>query len=190
MVLLTSGQANRFQCFVRSTLAEDLGDGGDITSNAVIPVDAAIQANLKETVTRVLASLTPREERVLRMRFGIGMNTDHTLEEVGKQFDVTRERIRQIEAKAMKTMKARWMKTIRCGARNESPSIPSASTSEARKETPCSSTAAAGRPPRPPSTGSRRPAARAAATGRHAAAPWPDRLPSARPSPLRSSIES
>ncbi|MBC7159054.1 MAG: RNA polymerase sigma factor RpoD, partial [Porphyrobacter sp.] len=68
--------------------------------NAVIPVDAAIQANLKETVTRVLASLTPREERVLRMRFGIGMNTDHTLEEVGQQFSVTRERIRQIEAKA------------------------------------------------------------------------------------------
>jgi RNA polymerase primary sigma factor len=66
--------------------------------NAVIPVDAAIQANLKETVTRVLASLTPREERVLRMRFGIGMNTDHTLEEVGQQFSVTRERIRQIEA--------------------------------------------------------------------------------------------
>ncbi len=69
--------------------------------NAVIPVDAAIQANLKETVTRVLASLTPREERVLRMRFGIGMNTDHTLEEVGQQFSVTRERIRQIEAKAL-----------------------------------------------------------------------------------------
>jgi hypothetical protein len=68
--------------------------------NAVIPVDAAIQANLKETVTRVLASLTPREERVLRMRFGIGMNTDHTLEEVGQQFSVTRERIRQIEAEA------------------------------------------------------------------------------------------
>ena len=69
--------------------------------NAVIPVDAAIQSNLKETVTRVLASLTPREERVLRMRFGIGMNTDHTLEEVGQQFSVTRERIRQIEAKAL-----------------------------------------------------------------------------------------
>jgi RNA polymerase primary sigma factor len=73
--------------------------------NAVIPVDAAIQANLKETVTRVLASLTPREERVLRMRFGIGMNTDHTLEEVGQQFPVTRERIRQIEAKALRKLK-------------------------------------------------------------------------------------
>ena len=73
--------------------------------NAVIPVDAAIQANLKETVTLVLASLTPREERVLRMRFGIGMNTDHTLEEVGQQFSVTRERIRQIEAKALRKLK-------------------------------------------------------------------------------------
>jgi RNA polymerase primary sigma factor len=73
--------------------------------NAVIPVDAAIQQNLKETVTRVLASLTPREERVLRMRFGIGMNTDHTLEEVGQQFSVTRERIRQIEAKALRKLK-------------------------------------------------------------------------------------
>ena len=73
--------------------------------NAIIPVDAAIQANLKETVTRVLASLTPREERVLRMRFGIGMNTDHTLEEVGQQFSVTRELIRQIEAKALRKLK-------------------------------------------------------------------------------------
>ena len=73
--------------------------------NAVIPVDAAIHSNLKETVTRVLASLTPREERVLRMRFGIGMNTDHTLEEVGQQFSVTRERIRQIEAKALRKLK-------------------------------------------------------------------------------------
>jgi RNA polymerase primary sigma factor len=73
--------------------------------NAIIPVDAAVQANLKETVTRVLASLTPREERVLRMRFGIGMNTDHTLEEVGQQFSVTRERIRQIEAKALRKLK-------------------------------------------------------------------------------------
>ena len=71
----------------------------------MIPVDAAIQSNLKETVTRVLASLTPREERVLRMRFGIGMNTDHTLEEVGQQFSVTRERIRQIEAKALRKLK-------------------------------------------------------------------------------------
>jgi len=73
--------------------------------NAIIPVDSAIQSNLKETVTRVLASLTPREERVLRMRFGIGMNTDHTLEEVGQQFSVTRERIRQIEAKALRKLK-------------------------------------------------------------------------------------
>jgi len=73
--------------------------------NAVIPVDAAIHSNLKETVTRVLSSLTPREERVLRMRFGIGMNTDHTLEEVGQQFSVTRERIRQIEAKALRKLK-------------------------------------------------------------------------------------
>ncbi len=73
--------------------------------NAVLPLDAAIQANLRETTTRVLASLTPREERVLRMRFGIGMNTDHTLEEVGQQFSVTRERIRQIEAKALRKLK-------------------------------------------------------------------------------------
>ncbi len=72
---------------------------------AVIPLDAAIQANLREATTRVLASLTPREERVLRMRFGIGMNTDHTLEEVGQQFNVTRERIRQIEAKALRKLK-------------------------------------------------------------------------------------
>ena len=73
--------------------------------SAVLPIDAAIQANLRETTTRVLASLTPREERVLRMRFGIGMNTDHTLEEVGQQFSVTRERIRQIEAKALRKLK-------------------------------------------------------------------------------------
>ncbi len=73
--------------------------------NAVLPLDAAIQANLRETTTRVLATLTPREERVLRMRFGIGMNTDHTLEEVGQQFNVTRERIRQIEAKALRKLK-------------------------------------------------------------------------------------
>ena len=73
--------------------------------NAVLPIDAAIQSNLRETTTRVLASLTPREERVLRMRFGIGMNTDHTLEEVGQQFSVTRERIRQIEAKALRKLK-------------------------------------------------------------------------------------
>lgn len=73
--------------------------------NAILPVDSAIQTNLRDTTTRVLASLTPREERVLRMRFGIGMNTDHTLEEVGQQFSVTRERIRQIEAKALRKLK-------------------------------------------------------------------------------------
>ena len=73
--------------------------------NAILPIDAAIQSNLRETTTRVLASLTPREERVLRMRFGIGMNTDHTLEEVGQQFSVTRERIRQIEAKALRKLR-------------------------------------------------------------------------------------
>jgi RNA polymerase primary sigma factor len=73
--------------------------------NAVLPIDAVVQSNLRETTTRVLASLTPREERVLRMRFGIGMNTDHTLEEVGQQFNVTRERIRQIEAKAIRKLK-------------------------------------------------------------------------------------
>ncbi len=74
-------------------------------NNAILPIEAAIQSNLRETTTRVLASLTPREERVLRMRFGIGMNTDHTLEEVGQQFSVTRERIRQIEAKALRKLK-------------------------------------------------------------------------------------
>ncbi len=73
--------------------------------NAVLPIDAAVQSNLRETTTRALASLTPREERVLRMRFGIGMNTDHTLEEVGQQFSVTRERIRQIEAKAIRKLR-------------------------------------------------------------------------------------
>ena len=73
--------------------------------SAILPIDAAIQSNLRETTTRVLASLTPREERILRMRFGIGMNKDHTLEEVGKQFSVTRERIRQIEAKALRKLK-------------------------------------------------------------------------------------
>ena len=73
--------------------------------NVLLPVDAAIQSNLRETTTKVLAMLTPREERVLRMRFGIGMNTDHTLEEVGQQFSVTRERIRQIEAKALRKLK-------------------------------------------------------------------------------------
>jgi RNA polymerase primary sigma factor len=86
---------------------EEGGHLGDFIEdrNAVLPIDAAIQSNLRETTTRVLASLTPREERVLRMRFGIGMNTDHTLEEVGQQFSVTRERIRQIEAKALRKLK-------------------------------------------------------------------------------------
>ena len=73
--------------------------------NAILPIDAAIQSNLRETTTRVLAFLTPREERVLRMRFGIGMNGDHTLKEVGQQFSLTRERIRQIEARALRKLK-------------------------------------------------------------------------------------
>jgi RNA polymerase primary sigma factor len=73
--------------------------------NAILPIDAAIQSNLRETTTRVLASLTAREKRVLRMRFGIGVNFEHTLEEVGLQFSVTRERIRQIEAKALRKLK-------------------------------------------------------------------------------------
>ena len=73
--------------------------------NALQPLDTAIQSNLSESTTKILASLTPREERVLRMRFGVGMNTDHTLEEVGLQFSVTRERIRQIEAKALRKLK-------------------------------------------------------------------------------------
>jgi RNA polymerase primary sigma factor len=73
--------------------------------NTIIPLDAAIHANLKDTTTKILSTLTAREERVLRMRFGIGMNTDHTLEEVGQQFSVTRERIRQIEAKALRKLK-------------------------------------------------------------------------------------
>ena len=76
-----------------------------ISGSGGIPLDAAVQMNLRETTTRVLGELTPREERVLRMRFGIGMNTDHTLEEVGQQFSVTRERIRQIEAKALRKLK-------------------------------------------------------------------------------------
>jgi RNA polymerase primary sigma factor len=83
-----------------STLGDFIED-----TNAVMPVEAATQSNLRDSVTQVLASLTPREERVLRMRFGIGMSTDHTLEEVGQQFNVTRERIRQIEAKALKKLK-------------------------------------------------------------------------------------
>ena len=94
------------------SLETPIGDEGDShlgdlieDKNAILPIDAAIQSNLRETTTRVLASLTPREERILRMRFGIGMNTDHTLEEVGQQFSVTRERIRQIEAKALRKLK-------------------------------------------------------------------------------------
>jgi len=81
-----------------------LGDFIEDTT-AILPIDAAIQSNLRETTTRTLASLTPREERIIRMRFGIGMNTDHTLEEVGQQFSVTRERIRQIEAKALRKLR-------------------------------------------------------------------------------------
>lgn len=94
------------------SLETPIGDEEDSTlgdfiedKNAILPIDAAIHSNLRETTTRVLATLTPREERVLRMRFGIGMNTDHTLEEVGQQFNVTRERIRQIEAKALRKLK-------------------------------------------------------------------------------------
>jgi RNA polymerase primary sigma factor len=94
------------------SLETPIGDEGDShlgdlieDKNAVLPIDAAIQSSLRETTTRVLASLTPREERIVRMRFGIGMNDDHTLEEVGKQFSVTRERIRQIEAKALRKLK-------------------------------------------------------------------------------------
>jgi RNA polymerase primary sigma factor len=94
------------------SLETPIGDEGDShlgdlieDKNAVLPIDAAIRSNLRETTTRVLASLTPREERIVRMRFGIGMNSDHTLEEVGQQFSVTRERIRQIEAKAIRKLK-------------------------------------------------------------------------------------
>ena len=94
------------------SLETPIGDEGDShlgdlieDKNAVLPIDAAIQSNLRETTTRMLASLTPREERIVRMRFGIGMNSDHTLEEVGQQFSVTRERIRQIEAKAIRKLK-------------------------------------------------------------------------------------
>ena len=96
----------------RSRSKHPIGDEADShlgdfieDKNAILPIDAAIQSNLRDTTTRVLATLTPREERVLRMRFGIGMNTDHTLEEVGQQFSVTRERIRQIEAKALRKLK-------------------------------------------------------------------------------------
>jgi RNA polymerase primary sigma factor len=94
------------------SLETPIGEEGDAhlgdlieDKNAVLPIDAAIQSNLRETTTRMLASLTPREERIVRMRFGLGMNSDHTLEEVGQQFSVTRERIRQIEAKAIRKLK-------------------------------------------------------------------------------------
>ena len=94
------------------SLQTPIGDEGDSNlgdliedKNAILPIDAAIQSNLRETTTRLLASLTPREERIVRMRFGLGMNSDHTLEEVGQQFSVTRERIRQIEAKAIRKLK-------------------------------------------------------------------------------------
>jgi RNA polymerase primary sigma factor len=94
------------------SLETPIGEEGDSQlgdliedKNAILPIDAAIQSNLRDTTTRVLASLTPREERIVRMRFGIGINSDHTLEQVGKQFSVTRERIRQIEAKALRKLK-------------------------------------------------------------------------------------
>jgi RNA polymerase primary sigma factor len=94
------------------SLETPIGDEGDShlgdfieDKNAILPIDAVIQSNLRETTTRVLASLTPREERILRMRFGIGINKDNTLEEVGQQFSLTRERIRQIEAKALRKLK-------------------------------------------------------------------------------------
>ena len=94
------------------SLEAPIGDDGDSNlgdliedKNTVLPIDAMIQSNLRETTTRLLASLTPREERIVRMRFGLGMNSDHTLEEVGLQFSVTRERIRQIEAKVLRKLK-------------------------------------------------------------------------------------
>jgi RNA polymerase primary sigma factor len=94
------------------SLETPIGDEGDShlgdlieDQNTILPIDATIQSNLREATTLVLASLTPREERIVRMRFGLGMNTDHTLEEVGQQFSVTRERIRQIEAKAIRKLK-------------------------------------------------------------------------------------
>jgi RNA polymerase primary sigma factor len=87
----------------RETPVLDLSDAA--IKELVRTIDATIQSNLRETTTRILASLTPREERIVRMRFGLGMNSDHTLEEVGQQFSVTRERIRQIEAKAIRKLK-------------------------------------------------------------------------------------
>ncbi len=103
-VLKIAKEPNSLETPIGDDEDSNLGDFIEDKS-ALLPVDAAIQSNLRETTTRVLASLTPREERVLRMRFGIGMNTDHTLEEVGQQFSVTRERIRQIEAKALRKLK-------------------------------------------------------------------------------------
>ena len=94
---------------LETPIGDEDGDShlGDLIEdkNAILPIDAAIQSNLRETTSRILASLTPREERIVRMRFGLGMNSDHTLEEVGQQFSVTRERIRQIEAKALRKLK-------------------------------------------------------------------------------------
>jgi RNA polymerase primary sigma factor len=94
------------------SLETPIGEEGDShlgdlieDKNATLPIDAVIQSNLRETTTRVLASLTPREERIVRMRFGLGMNSDHTLEDVGNQFSLTRERIRQIEARALRKLK-------------------------------------------------------------------------------------
>ena len=93
-------------CGYEETDEDDTNLGDFIQDvNAIIPLDAAINTNLREATTKILSSLTAREERVLRMRFGIGMNSDHTLEEVGQQFSVTRERIRQIEAKALRKLK-------------------------------------------------------------------------------------
>jgi RNA polymerase sigma factor (sigma-70 family) len=96
---LSKSDSNIAKC-VASHLGDFIED-----KNAILPIDATIHSNLRETTTRALASLTPREERVLRLRFGIGMNTEHTLEEVGQQLSVTRERIRQIEAKALRKLK-------------------------------------------------------------------------------------
>jgi RNA polymerase primary sigma factor len=92
---------------LETPIGEEDSHLGDLIEdkNAILPIDAAIQSNLRETTTPLLAFLTPREERILRMRFGIGMTTDHTLEQVGRQFSVTRERIRQIEAKALRKLK-------------------------------------------------------------------------------------
>ena len=111
---LWAGKANEQLGAIGDEEASNLGDFIE-DKNAVLPLDAAIQANLRETTTRVLASLTARAERVLRMRFGIGMNTDHTLEEVGQQFSVARERIRQIEEKRCANSSTRAARAS-CGA--------------------------------------------------------------------------